>query len=95
VGETCPVDAASIACLDSTACGSGQGCCADLLGSTTSCSAPEACIRAPGVLLCASNADCPSIAPRCCQAMDLGICSAQACPPGGFMGGNDGPGETN
>jgi hypothetical protein len=33
-----------------------------------------------GVILCASNADCPASAPRCCPSEGSGVCAAAACP---------------
>jgi hypothetical protein len=98
IGESCPTDSASIACLDRSACGPAEFCCAPLFGNATMCAAPETCVRSPGVIVCASDADCPGIASHCCHVMGADVCSAQPCPTrtgdnGG--GGSDGPGDTN
>jgi hypothetical protein len=97
-GASCPADAASIACVDRSACGAADFCCAPLFGTATMCAAAETCVRSPGVIVCASAADCPGIASHCCHLMGADVCSAQPCPVssgdnGGF--GNDGPGDTN
>jgi hypothetical protein len=91
---TCQAGAASIACVDNSGCGTGDVCCASLLGAATTCSAPETCLRSPGVILCRADADCPALAPHCCQSQDIAICSAQSCPANvdGVGGGDNGPG---
>jgi hypothetical protein len=73
----------SVSCIDSSACGAGQVCCEDVLQTSTACSDPETCIRAPGVILCSANGDCPAFAAHCCQTEAGGICAAQTCPAGG------------
>jgi hypothetical protein len=92
-GAICEPEAASIGCVDGSGCGAGDVCCESLLAPTTMCAAPESCLRAPGVILCGADADCPALAPHCCQAQDVGICSGQVCPAGG--GGDNGPDEAN
>ena len=87
--ETC-TSGASVGCLTGASCGAGQVCCESLLSPATTCAAPDACLRTPGVILCAADKDCPSITSHCCQTDNGGICSAQACPAGGG-GGFDGP----
>jgi len=82
VAATCPAGAASIACVDNSACGAGQICCELLLTPATACSAPDACVASPGVILCGTDADCPALAPHCCQTRDASICSARACSAG-------------
>jgi hypothetical protein len=96
-GTTCPEDTASIACVDRSACGAAEICCESLLSPSTECSTADACLVLPGVIICSTATDCPSIAPHCCPVMDTGVCSAQPCPAGGDMngGGNDGPGDEN
>jgi hypothetical protein len=79
----CP-SGVSLACVDSSACAAGQVCCEPIIGATgTACADPETCLRTPGVILCSSSADCPSVAPHCCATEDGGLCAAQACPAGG------------
>jgi hypothetical protein len=87
-GAICPSAAASIACVDNSACGAGQICCERLLTPATVCSAPDACVASPGVILCGADADCPALAPHCCQTRGAGICSTMPCPVGG---GDNGP----
>jgi hypothetical protein len=83
---------ASIACIASSSCGAGQVCCESLLVSATMCLAPQSCLTEPGVILCGTNADCPGLAPHCCQTEGTGICAAQACPAGSGQQGPDGQG---
>jgi hypothetical protein len=75
----------SVACLDASGCGAGQICCATVLGASTTCTTAETCERAPGLILCTADADCPMLAPNCCRpgpgnGGNAGICAAQTCP---------------
>jgi hypothetical protein len=78
--QGCPSASASVACVDATGCGQGLVCCESLLMAGTSCEAAESCLRAPGVALCGSDADCPAIAAHCCDLEGTGVCSAVSCP---------------
>jgi hypothetical protein len=71
---------ASVACLDGAGCTGGRFCCLSLLGGSTSCQAAQLCSLTGGLFLCATDAQCPSMAPRCCRFGASGVCSAQSCP---------------
>jgi len=71
---------ASLGCLDGGACTAGRFCCASLLGGSTSCQPAQLCGLTGGLFLCASDAQCPSTAPRCCRVGATGVCAAQSCP---------------
>jgi hypothetical protein len=75
-----PCAGASFSCLDGAACGGGNFCCLSLTGGSTSCTTQQLCGPAAGVFLCASDAHCPSTAPRCCRVGATGVCSTQSCP---------------
>jgi hypothetical protein len=77
-GTSCP-GGVSIGCLDGAACSGGTVCCLSFLGASTACQPPIACAGGFGLVLCASDGDCPTASPQCCRAGRSGFCSAGAC----------------
>jgi pilus assembly protein FimV len=86
-GETCDAGA-SFGCSNTASCGPGAVCCVSTLNLSTTCEAPAACLRTPGIILCGADADCPGLLPNCCGPGNLKTCRVRAC-----RGNGRGPGR--
>ncbi|HEX3698037.1 MAG TPA: hypothetical protein VH374_21885 [Polyangia bacterium] len=87
-GAVCP-GGPSIGCLGGD-CGTGNICCASLIGLTTVCTAPQQCANGLSAVLCGTDSDCPAARSHCCQAAGISTCGAVACGGGGPGGGGSG-----
>jgi hypothetical protein len=98
-GAACP-SGATIGCLDTPSCRAGDGsaagnlvCCLSPETLSTSCEPALACLpnpRSPGLILCGTDAECPSLLAHCCGAGGLKVCLPGACVG---PGGGPGPGR--
>jgi hypothetical protein len=69
-------------CLDSTSCPGNQVCCLGVSTFSSSCLPPAQCAGVTQLILCRSDAACPSTIPSCCivPAYGLGACVPRGTP---------------
>jgi hypothetical protein len=82
LGTVCGGGGVTVGCVDTPSCGGANVCCVSPQSLSSACNAPASCLGSGGLILCASNAQCPGFLPHCCGGNGLKVCTPQPCGTG-------------